>query len=250
MVDVVAWEVEVCSRSLVQPPVPHVAEMLCPPVFCRVFRLPDILFPALVALHDVHDVLVLAGVVSGQLHSSGRGGGLDHLGLPDVGTGAAWGATFPHTPEHSQDCPLRSGRGWRRQLGSDQFISDVWWPLVGDKRREGENLLHLGVGDHRPPVFFHQSRDAGQARMVVHHEHWSVGSGWSLHLLQGLCSGDFLSLLYRGVNNGGLVVPGEEEVLQFLQSLVSRLRTGTDSHYPQRQTVRDVLRMLNICYWK
>ena len=143
---VVAREVEVRSRCLVQPPVPHVSEMFCPPLFCCVFCLSDILHVTFAALHDVNDVLVLTGVVPGQLHSRGRGGGLDHLGLPDVGTGAARGATFPHAPEHPQDCPLRSGWGWRRQLGSDQFVSDVWWPLVGDKRREGEDLLHLGVG--------------------------------------------------------------------------------------------------------
>ena len=121
--NVVAREVEVGSGGLVQPPVPHISEVLCPPVFRCVLRLPDVLFPAFTALHDVHDIFVLTGVVSGQLHSCGRGGGLDHLGLSDVGTGAARGATFPHAPEHPQDCPLRSGRGWRRQLGSDQFVS-------------------------------------------------------------------------------------------------------------------------------
>ena len=62
--DVVAREVEVGSGGLVQPPVPHISEVLCPPVFRCVFRLPDVLFSALAALHDVHDVLVLAGVVS------------------------------------------------------------------------------------------------------------------------------------------------------------------------------------------
>ena len=54
--DVVAREVEVGPGGLVQPPVPHISEVFCPPVFCCVFRLPDVLFPALAALHDVHDM--------------------------------------------------------------------------------------------------------------------------------------------------------------------------------------------------
>ena len=49
-----------------------------------------------------------------------------HLVLFDIGAGPARSPTLPHTPEHPQDCPLWSGRGWRGQLGSDEFVSDVW----------------------------------------------------------------------------------------------------------------------------
>ena len=60
----------------------------------------------------------LTGVVSGQLYSGGSGRGLDHLVLFDIGAGPARSPTFLHTTEHSQDCPLWSGRGLRGQLGS------------------------------------------------------------------------------------------------------------------------------------
>ena len=171
VVDVVTREVEVGPGGLVQPLVPHVAKVFCPSLFCCVLSFSNILESALAALHDVDQVLVLTGVVSGQLHSGGGGRGLDHLGCFDVGAGPARSPTFPHTPKHPQDCPLRSSRGWRGQLGSDEFVSDVLRPLVCDQRREREHFLHLRVGDHRPPMFFHECRDAGQARVIIHHEH-------------------------------------------------------------------------------
>ena len=91
-------------------------------------------------------------------------------------------------------------------------------------------------------MFLHKCRDAGQARVVVHHKYWSVGASSPLNFLQCLFSRDGLGLCYRSINYGSLVVPGEKQVLQLHQSLVSRLSTGADPHYPQCQAVRDVLR--------
>ena len=72
VVDVVTREVEVGPGGLVQPLVSHIAKVFCPSLLCCVLCFSNILKSALAALHDVDKVLVLAGVVSGQLIYIGK----------------------------------------------------------------------------------------------------------------------------------------------------------------------------------